>query len=630
MRNEQILTAVFEVRDDFSGTMQKFENQATQASETFRKEFTSAYESAMKIQQQFHKQTSQNNGFMSDSASGIKAQIPVPTEFSVKNAGNKSGVMWAAAFGAAAGPIIRGAADKTLGIFTSAFESYVDLEKMLTRNKAMMGVTDGEFEQLKSQVKSLGAETIYTAQQVAQAHQYQAMAGMKTNEILAVTPTLLNLATAAGEDLGRVSDIITDNLSAFGLGVEDAERFADILASMANATNTDISMMGEAFKYIGSTSRAMGEDMEEVAIMLGMLADNSIKSSQAGTSLRSIYARLAKPTEDMRKQLEKTQTTFYDSERRFKGLRTIMKEVKPQLDKMSDAERNLWLSTVLGTEGMAAWNAMMNNSAENTKKAENAVRNAHGATKEFAEKMNGTYDAKVQQFQSAWDGLKLALGEGIAPVVTETLKTLTGYINKLTASGTFDPQNIQAFFNTITNNASTALKTLEGVAIAYYGIRAAAGDPTAWVKLGLITSQLGYSLGKDLANKHLEERQKKREEEEKQGYRTVTKRGDRGEIIKEKKYLPLQKENFTQNDIDQGIKLNNYLYPNQMKPPGNFDYNKKLDLIKDVQPPQITDNSQNSVDQSKTITLNITGTIINNTTDLTAFANLIKDTVATV
>ena len=180
----------------------------------------------------------------------------------------------------------------------SSYMGFVELDEQLTRNAAITSASTEEQAKLKKQVDELGATTKFTALEVAKAQMYQAMAGYKTNEILEVTPTLMKLAIATGEDLAATSDMVTDNLSAFGLSVQDAGMFADLLANTANNTNTSVSMMGSAFKYVGTTSRSMGEDVREVAVMLGIAADNGIKAEQAGTSLRGIYSRLSKITPD--------------------------------------------------------------------------------------------------------------------------------------------------------------------------------------------------------------------------------------------------------------------------------------------------------------------------------------------
>lgn len=330
-----------------------------------------------------------------------------------------------------------------------SYMGYVDLNEQLIRNSAITGANSLEQEKLKNQVTELGATTKFTALEVAKAQMYQAMAGYKTNEILEVTPTLLKLAIATGEDLAATSDMVTDNLSAFGLKVQDVNMFADILASTANNTNTSVSQLGMSFKYVGTVSAAMGEDMKEVAIMLGLAADNGIKAEQAGTGLRGIYSRLANPTEDMRKQLEKTNSKLYEADGSFIGLRKVIEEAKPALEKMTAEQRNQWLATVAGTEGMSIWSAIMNSGSESVKKVEKAVYEANGALDTFTETMSKTDKQKIDELASAFDGFKNQIGEALSPIILKRMERLTNYINELNGSDTFSVESMSNFFETL-------------------------------------------------------------------------------------------------------------------------------------------------------------------------------------
>lgn len=324
-----------------------------------------------------------------------------------------------------------------------SYMGYVDLNDQLARNAAISGANAEEQAIMTQQVKELGRSTRFTASQVAEAQMYQAMAGYRTNEILSVTPTLLKLSVATGEDLASTSDMITDSLSAFGLSISDIGMYTNVLASTANNTNTTVGMMGKAFTYVGASSKALGEDFKETAVMLGILADNGIKSQKAGTGLNAIYARLAKVTPEMRKQFEKTNTKLYDQNGKFKGLRKIIEESKPALEKLTVEQRNNWLATIAGTEGLKIWTSIMNNSTESTKKAEEAVYNATGALDNFYSKMSDTDRQKIEELKSAWDGLQLQIGEGLSPVFGEQATELTKKLNKLADSALLTVDNIE-------------------------------------------------------------------------------------------------------------------------------------------------------------------------------------------
>lgn len=407
----------------------------------------------------------------------------------------------------------------------SSYMGYVDLNEQLTRNNAITGANAKEQEILKNQVSDLGRTTKFTAMEVAKAQMYQAMAGYKTNEILTVTPTLLKLAIATGEDLAATSDMVTDNLSAFGLGVQDAEMFADLLANTANNTNTSVSMLGSAFKYVGTTSVGMKENVREVAVMLGIAADNGIKAEQAGTGLRGIYSRLSKVTPDMRKQFELTNTKLYDQNGKFKGLRKIIEESRPALEKLTAEQRNNWLATIAGTEGMSLWNAIMNNTVEGTKKAEDAVYNSTGALDKFVGVMEKTDRQKIDELGSAFDGLKLKIGGALSPIIMENVEKLTSYLNELSDSDKFSTSNMENFFNELIDYAKTAAGAFIGINVAMLAIRAGMGDPKAVAQL------IGLGAG-GLVAMYMKESTEEKKEERKNEYRNSV------EVVNQGRYNP--------------------------------------------------------------------------------------------
>ena len=347
----------------------------------------------------------------------------------------------------------------------SSLTAFADLEDQVKRNKAIMGATAAEENMLMAQTRELGRSTRFTAQEVAQAQMYQAMAGMKTNEVLEMTPKLLKLSIASGEDLASTSDILTDNLTAFGLELKDADHFMDVMAATANNTNTSIAQLGEAYKYVASTSRNF-ESMEDVNILLGVLADSGLKGSIAGRNLAAIYTRLSKATPDMEKAMKKVGLTLYDNNGKFKGLRKIIEEVKPILARMTEEQRNYWISTIAGSEGMKIFANLLGASKEELEKAENAIKNAKGATDKFAEEMGSTTKNKMAEFRSAVDDLKISIGEGLAPTATDFINKFTSKMAELNSKGTFNTENVEAYFNRIFTLTAEAIKGFAALKVA--------------------------------------------------------------------------------------------------------------------------------------------------------------------
>ena len=372
----------------------------------------------------------------------------------------------------------------------SSLTAFADLEDQVRRNKAIMGATAAEENMLMAQTRELGRSTRFTSQEVAQAQMYQAMAGMKTNEVLEMTPKLLKLSIASGEDLASTSDILTDNMTAFGIELKDVDHFMDVMAATANNTNTSIAGLGEAYKYVAATSRSF-ESMEEVNIILGTLANAGVKSGKAGRNLAAIYARLSKTTPDMDAALKKVGLTLYDNNGKFKGLRKILEEMKPALARMTDEQRNYFLTTIAGTEGMTLLSTLLETNKEDMEKVENAIRNADGATEKMANEMGNTTKNKIAEFRSAVDDLKISIGEGLAPTAVDFINKFTDKMAELNSKGTFNTENVEAYFNRIFTLTAEAIK-------GFAALKAAAMAEKIFPGAGkyIVGSYVAYKAGK--------------------------------------------------------------------------------------------------------------------------------------
>ena len=368
-----------------------------------------------------------------------------------------------------------------------AYTGYAKLDAAITRNRGIMRASIEDTAKLKSQVLELGKTMPFTAQEVAEAQYYQAMAGMKTNEVLEMTPKLLKMSIASGQDLASTSDILTDNISAFGLALEDADRLMDVMVATANNANTDIAELGEAYKYVASTSKSF-ESMEEVNILLGTLANNSIKSGQAGRNLAAVYTRLAKSTPDIDKALKVINLKLYDSQGKFKGLRKIVEEMRPILARMTDEQRNYILTTIFGSEQMKIITSLLGTSKESFETLANSIYNSKGATEEFNKLQENTPEYKIKALASAWDNLKLHIGEAAAPAITSLIENLTGKIIELTDSDTFSKENVQAFFDTVIGYLNTTIDLVSDLATLL--------EPVIWgLKVVGKTAEIGKNIG---------------------------------------------------------------------------------------------------------------------------------------
>lgn len=215
-----------------------------------------------------------------------------------------------------------------VGAFGAAVKTTMDFDSQMSKVKAISGSTGQEFQQLRDKAREMGEDTKFSATEAGQAFEYMGMAGWKTEQMMAGIPAILNLAAAAGEELGTTSDIVTDALTAFGLKAEDASRFADVLAAASTNSNTNVSMLGESFKYAAAPAGALGYSIEDVAVALGLMANSGIKADMAGTSLRNMFQRMAKPTKESAMAMERLGLELYDEQGQMYTLRQIMDNLR--------------------------------------------------------------------------------------------------------------------------------------------------------------------------------------------------------------------------------------------------------------------------------------------------------------
>ncbi len=216
-----------------------------------------------------------------------------------------------------------------VGAGTAIVKMAGDFEQQMAKVSSISQAYGDDLESLKQNAMDMAEESRFSATEIAQAYEYMGMAGWKTNQILEGTPGIIDLATASGEDLATVSDIVTDGLTAFGLKAEDTSRFVNVLAEAARSSNTNVGLMGESFKYVAPVAGSLGYSVEDVGVALGLMANSGIKASMAGTSLRNMFQRMAKPTKESEMALDRLGITLSDKVTgRMYSFREIMDQLR--------------------------------------------------------------------------------------------------------------------------------------------------------------------------------------------------------------------------------------------------------------------------------------------------------------
>ena len=407
-------------------------------------------------------------------------------------------------------------AGTAVSVLKSSVEAYANLEDQVRRNKAIMGATVQQEKQLMQQTRDLGRSTKFTAQEVAEAQMYQAMAGMKTNEVLEMTPKLLKMSIAAGSDFAQTSDIVTDNLTAFGMSLKDSNRLMDVMVATSNNANTNVQMLGEAYKYVAATSRNF-ESFEDVNILLGILANNGIKSGQAGRNLAEIYRRLANPSKQVGNALKDLNIQLYDQQGHFRGLKALSDDLKIATAGLTEEERNRYLTIIAGGQGMKILSSIMGTTEHDYNKVANAIRNSSGATDKFANDMSNTTANKIAQFKSAVDDLKISLGEAFAPIATKWMEDFMKRVEEWQKSGALDPEKLKGQAEQLTKGAEIGMRGIIGAKGAIWGAQlgTAIGGPVGTAVGAAIGGAIGY-FSPDIVKKLIEPKNPKLEKAKQQ------------------------------------------------------------------------------------------------------------------
>ena len=304
-------------------------------------------------------------------------------------------------------------------------DTYKNFEAAMSQVGAISGATEAEVEKLTAKAKEMGATTKFTAEESASAFNYMAMAGWKTEDMLGGIEGILSLAAASGEDLGTTSDIVTDALTAFGMAASDAGRFSDVLAAASSNSNTNVSLMGETFKYAGAMAGTLGYSIEDVALMTGLMANSGIKATMSGTALNMIFTRLSTNTGNARDALSDLGIEYFDSAGKARDLSDVMEELREATAGMNDEQKSNLANTIAGAQAQKGLLAILNASEEDYYKLADAIEHSDGAAAGMAETMLDNLQGSLTLLQSATDGVKLSFGERLSPYVKNLAEWLT-------------------------------------------------------------------------------------------------------------------------------------------------------------------------------------------------------------
>lgn len=303
-----------------------------------------------------------------------------------------------------------------------------EFDSSMSQVEAVSGATGEELDALREKAKEMGANTKFSASEVADGFNYMAMAGWKTEDMLDGIEGVLNLAAASGTDLATTSDIVTDALTAMGYSAEDAGRLADVMAAASSNANTNVEMMGGTFKYAAPLVGALGYSMEDTAVAIGMMANAGIKGEQAGTALRSVLSRLASPPKEAATAMEALGLSITEADGTMKPLNQVIDEMRTAFSGLTESEQAQYAKQIAGTEAMSGFLAIVNGAPADLDKLRDAVDNSEGAAARMAETMQDNLGGDLTKFGSQLEGVQIALYEKFEPALRKGVEILGGFL----------------------------------------------------------------------------------------------------------------------------------------------------------------------------------------------------------
>ena len=337
-----------------------------------------------------------------------------------------------------AGKAVMPVSTAVAGLGVASLKTSADFDSAMSQVAAVSGAVGEDFDALREKAREMGARTKFSASEAADAMNYMAMAGWKTEDMLSGIEGIMNLAAASGEDLATTSDIVTDALTAFGLTAQDSGHFADLLAAASSNANTNVSMMGETFKYCAPIAGALGYTAEDTAEAIGLMANAGIKSSQAGTSLRTIMTRLQGELELSGEALGDVTIQTANADGSMREFSDIIADCRSAFSKMTESEKAAAAETLVGKNAMSGFLALMNAAPGDIEKLESAISTCSdqvdgysGAAEKMAAVMQDNLNGQITILKSQLQELAISFGDALMPAVRKIVTAIQGFIDKL-------------------------------------------------------------------------------------------------------------------------------------------------------------------------------------------------------
>ena len=348
----------------------------------------------------------------------------------------KTGMLKASGVMAAGMAAFAGAAVKTGAEFDSSMSQVaatlgLSMDDLLKKTGSV-DTAYGQFTgNLREYAQFMGANTVFSANQAAEALNYMALAGYDTQKSMDMLPSVLSLAAAGNFDLARASDMVTDASSALHLSQEQTIELVDQMARTSSRTNTSVEQLGDAMLTVGGTASYMKGGTVELNQVLGILADNAFKGSEGGTHLRNILLKLSSPTKEGAEWIEKLGINIFDAEGNMRSFSDIFPELNAALSNLTDEQKLDALSQMFNARDIAAVNALLGTSSERWAELDGEITNATGAAQQMADTQLDNLSGDITLLKSAFEGFQITLSDKLTPILRTVVKALTSFIGNM-------------------------------------------------------------------------------------------------------------------------------------------------------------------------------------------------------
>lgn len=329
-----------------------------------------------------------------------------------------------------------------VGIGVAAAKTGTEFESQMNRVGAIAGATEEEMKSLEKQALDLGSSSIFSAKEVASAQEQLASAGFTTNQILAATPGLIDMAAVSGGDMGLAAEAASSAVRQFGLDINATGHVADVYAKTAADTNAETADMAEAMKYAGPIAGALGIEFEQTAAAIGIMSNAGIKGSQAGTALRGALTRLSNPTKEAAEAMAALKINAFDAQGKMKPLSQFIPELQSAMAGLTKEQKTAALATIFGQNALSGMMSLVESSPEELGALAGSLENCDGAAKNMADRINSGMPGAIEELHGAVETAAIKISKAGEGPLTDFLGKITELINKFNSLSPEMQQNI--------------------------------------------------------------------------------------------------------------------------------------------------------------------------------------------